>query len=269
MTTPARLFVQQDMTRGELCSLAQGTAAVFSARCPEKQTANEDAAALIPFDSTSGVLAVADGLGGAPAGEQASRLALEKIAESVEKARHDGIELRDAILDGIENANAAVAALANGSATTLAAVEIQNRSIRPYHVGDSVILLVGQRGKIKLQTISHSPVGYAVEAGFLGEEEALHHEDRHVVSNFIGAPDMRIEIGPTVQMAARDSLLVASDGLLDNLHVDEVVERIRKGPLQKVAGTVARDSIHRMADATPEHPSKPDDLTFIVYRGAG
>ena len=80
-------------------------------------------------------------------------------------------------------------------------MEISNGSVRPYHVGDSVILLVGQRGKIKLQTVSHSPVGYAVEAGVLDEVEAMHHQDRHVVSNFIGSPEMRIEVGAPLRLA--------------------------------------------------------------------
>ena len=46
-----------------------------------------------------------------------------------------------------------------------------------------------------------------VEAGWLDEEEALHHEDRHIVSNMIGAPNMRIEIGSVVRLAAHWGVL--------------------------------------------------------------
>ncbi len=60
-------------------------------------------------------------------------------------------------------------------------------ALRPYHVGDSTNLLTGQRGKLEFAMISHSPTGYAMEAGVLGEEEALVHEDRHDVSNLLGA----------------------------------------------------------------------------------
>ena len=77
---------------------------------------------------------------------------------------------------------------------------------------------------------------------------------------------MRIEIGPSLKMAPRDTLVLASDGLADNLHVDEIVERVRKGPLQRVVGHVAHDTLQRMRTPEPDHPSKIDDLTFIAYR---
>ena len=61
----------------------------------------------------------------------------------------------------------------------------------------------------------------------------MHHSQRHVVSNVIGSPDMRIEIGSAIEMDLRDTLVLASDGLSDNLHVTEIVEYVRKGPLEQ------------------------------------
>jgi serine/threonine protein phosphatase PrpC len=156
--------------------------------------------------------------------------------------------LRTAILNGIEQANRAVSELGVGAATTLAIVEISGGVARSYHVGDSMILAVGQRGRVKLQTVSHSPVGYAVEAGMLDEAEALHHEDRHLVSNFIGSAEMRIEIGPPLNLAERDTLLLASDGLFDNLYNDEIIERTRKGPLEQVVRSLAGECRQRMTE---------------------
>ncbi|NIL96927.1 MAG: SpoIIE family protein phosphatase [Planctomycetales bacterium] len=266
MTKP-RLFCEQDMSQAEVYPLNCGSAAVFTTRCPGKETVSEDAAALLPVGPDAAVLIVADGLGGHMAGERAARLAIEKVRDAVENFREEGgAELRDAILNGIETANRAVTELAGDAATTLAVVEIQGSLVRPYHVGDSVILLIGNRGKIKLQTVSHSPVAYAVEAGLLDEQEAMHHEERHLISNIIGSPSMRIEIGPSLKMALRDTLILASDGLADNLHVHEIVERARKGPLPQVAQRIARDTLQRMQEPTPDHPSKADDLTFIAYR---
>ncbi|MDZ7620076.1 MAG: PP2C family serine/threonine-protein phosphatase, partial [Patescibacteria group bacterium] len=60
--------------------------------------------------------------------------------------------------------------------------------------------------------------------------------------------------------------LLATDGLFDNLHTHEVVDHIRKGPLPRVARNLADQSHQRMTDPQPGLPSKPDDLTFIVYR---
>lgn len=249
-----------------------GTAAVFTTRSPQKETPNEDVAALWPVGIASGVLAVADGLGGHAGGERASRLAIETIQKSLQDSAasrtdtSDPVDLRAGILNGIEAANQAVRELGTGAATTLALVELQDNIIRPYHVGDSAILVTGQRGKVKLQTIPHSPIGYAVEAGLMKEEEAIHHEERHVISNVIGSDQMRIEIGPPTELAPRDTLLLASDGLFDNLLPDEIIETIRSGPLDEAVGVLVQTAQDRMAKQTGDAPSKPDDLTVIAYR---
>lgn len=262
----ARLYLSQEMEYGETMDFTMGMAGVFSCRSPNKETPNEDAAALIPVGLETGVLVVADGLGGMRSGEQASGLAVQVLKTEVQEAASQGLELRNGILNGIEKANHQISALGVGAATTLAAIEIQGRTVRPYHVGDSMIMVVGQRGKIKLQTVSHSPVAYAVEAGFLDESEAMNHEERHLISNMIGTTDMRIEMGATMNLAPKDTLLIASDGLFDNLHTDEIVERVRKGPLKNVLQLLAATCRDRMQGAGQDAPSKPDDLTFIVFR---
>ena len=262
----AHCYVDQNMQAPEIHPIAGGLASVMSIRCPDKQSPNEDAAALIPFDENSCVLAVADGVGGFPAGEQAAGLAIEALEASLEQSAREGQMLRTAILNGFENANRAVCELGVGAATTLAVVEIQDHTARPYHVGDSVILVVGGRGKMKLQSIPHSPVGFAVESGLLSEDDAMHHEDRHLVSNVLGTPDMRIDVGSVLQLAPRDTVLLASDGLSDNLHVSEIVEQIRKGPLEAGTRRLASVAVRRMTQAKSGQPSKPDDLTVLLFR---
>jgi serine/threonine protein phosphatase PrpC len=170
------------------------------------------------------------------------------------------------ILDGFEMANETIRALGVGAATTLAAVEIQGRWVRSYHCGDTGIVVVGQRGRVKQRTVDHSPTGYAVEAGVMNEREALRHEERHVVINMVGSPEMRIEMGPSLQLAARDTILIATDGLFDNLMLDVVIERIRKGSLRKAVAELAAAARRRMRAASESTPSKPDDLTIVAYR---
>lgn len=270
--TLGALLVEAQMNDVAAFEFLGGTAALFTTRSPQKETPNEDVAALWPVGQTSGVLAVADGLGGHAGGERASRLAIETIQKSLHEATSsppengEPIDLRAAILNGIEAANQAVRELGTGAATTLAVVEIQDRTIRTYHVGDSEILVTGQRGKVKLQTIPHSPIGYAVEAGLMKEEDAIHHEERHVISNVIGSDQMRIEIGPPTEMAPRDTLLLASDGLFDNLLPDEIIEAIRSGPLDRAIGSLVEVALRRMTSQSGSAPSKPDDLTVIAYR---
>jgi serine/threonine protein phosphatase PrpC len=238
-------------------AVAGGEAVAYTRRDPLKESENEDTVAVIPYGPAAAILVVADGAGGLPAGKRASFTAVSTLAESLRTAQDQTTLLRNAILNGIEAANAAVLALANGSATTLTVVTIEGRIARSY-----------QRGRIRLQTTAHSPTGFAVEAGFLDQREALHHEDRHLVSNFLGTTDMRIDIGAEVQLNPRDTVCVASDGLMDNVHVDEIIERVRKGALQKGIRSLVDIADERMHAVQENEPSKPDDLSLILFRKA-
>lgn len=249
-------------------AVAGGEAVAYTRRDPLKESENEDTVAVIPYGPEAAILVVADGAGGLPAGKRASFTAVSTLAESLHTAQDQTTLLRNAILNGIEAANAAVLALANGSATTLTVVTIEGRIARSYQVGDSEAIVVGQRGRIRLQTTAHSPTGLAVEAGFLDRREALHHEDRHLVSNFLGTADMRIDIGAEVQLNPRDTVCVASDGLMDNVHVDEIIERVRKGALQKGIRSLVDIADERMHAVQENEPSKPDDLSLILFRKA-
>jgi len=263
------LFTKVGEPRDDTAPLNRGQVAIFSARSPDKQSPNEDAAAVVPVNEHAAVLVVADGMGGSPAGQRASALAVEQMVAALREAAPDEPSLRAAVLNGIENANRAICGLGVGAASTLAVAEVWGDTVRPYHVGDSMILLVGQRGKVKLQTVSHSPVGYAVESGMLDAAEAMHHEDRHMVSNILGTPQMRIEIGSAVRLARYDTLMLATDGLLDNLHTAEIIARIRKGSLGRSLRALADEALRRMTAPQPGEPSKADDLTFVLYRRSG
>lgn len=260
------LSVPRDSDEVLLWSGCGVEAALYSRVAPGKDTPNEDSAGIIPVAGDSVVLAVADGCGGMRGGSQASALAIESLAEAILNDTSDSGGSRSQILDGFELANARILDLAIGAATTIAAVSFHGGSIRPFHVGDSMILVVGRNGRIKLETVSHSPVGLAVESGLMNEEEAIHHPDRHIVSNVLGDPEMRIEIGPTLPLAQNDTVVIASDGLFDNLLLEEVVDRIRKGSLREGLATLVTAARERMVAPVSDAPRKPDDLTAIAFR---
>ena len=243
-----------------------GDVYAYTCPAPNKEVSNQDTVAVIPYGPEAAVLVVADGAGGLPAGKRASATAVASLAASLHSAMEETMLLRTAILNGIDAANSAVQAIGNGSATTLTVITIEGRTLRSYQVGDSEAIVVGQRGLIKLQTTPHSPTGFAVEAGFLDEKEALHHEDRHLVSNFLGTTDMRIDVGAELRMNPRDTILLASDGLMDNVHLDEIIERVRKGPMADAAERVVSLAQRRMTGIAPAQPSKPDDLSLILFR---
>jgi serine/threonine protein phosphatase PrpC len=243
-----------------------GIIAVFSRSPPVYEKPNEDRLAVIPVNDESVVLVIADGVGGHSGGETASQIAVQEIQAAVTGALQESGELRSAILTGIENANTSIIATTSGAASTIAVVEINGNTVRTYHAGDSEILITGQRGKVKHQTLSHSPVGYAMESGLMDEGEAIMHEERHIVSNVLGSRDMHITIGSPVKMAAFDTLLAGSDGLFDNLHKQEIIEIIRKDSILACSQSLVQEATGRMLSEQTDHPSKFDDMSFIIFR---
>ncbi|MCA9079255.1 MAG: serine/threonine-protein phosphatase [Planctomycetaceae bacterium] len=269
----------------QILEIADGQAVCFSNVAPLKPTGNEDSWGAITVSRQSGLLAVADGLGGHRGGRAASQLVIDQLSSQAKALPQSGplpvlgdavlidnewepspLEMQMAILSAIEETNQELIRRGVGSATTLALVEVQGRAVRTYHVGDSEILVVGQRGRVKGRTVSHSPVGYARQAGILNETEAMYHEERHLVSNVVGIAEMRIEMGPRIELAARDTVLIASDGLFDNLYEQEIVEIIRKGQLEAGVRQLAELASSRMLLGQGGVPSKADDLTIVAFR---
>ncbi len=258
------IYAGIDLEAPQLVTLAGGQACVFTQRRPGRETPNEDAAAVIPGAGECCVLAVADGLGGLPAGDMAARAVLQHLAGEVSGLEGDA--QREAVLSALEQADASIQATGQGGATTVAVAAIDGDAVRTSMVGDSMVVVCGQRGRIKYCSVPHSPVGYAEASGMLDEAEAMFHAERHLVSNVIGMHGMHVEVGPLMRLAPRDTLILGSDGLFDNLYVGEVVELVRCGPLAAAAVRLLDACRRRMQDLSGERPHKPDDLTFILYR---
>ena len=249
------------MDEVQIAPFCLGTTALFSRRSPGKDTVNEDSCALIKrAGDDSGVIVLADGAGGHSGGDLASARAVESLVQFCAASEHENT--RVPILDAIEHANEALLQQGQGAATTLLAVEIEANKVRPYYIGDSTILITGQRGLIKFQSIAQSPVGYAIESGIADEVEMRASEDRHLVSNLLGTSELHMTVGPWIKLAQRDTLLLCSDGLTDNLFMDDIINSIRKGKLASAA-----NDLRSKVQANMEKPEgHPDDLSFVLFR---
>jgi serine/threonine protein phosphatase PrpC len=255
-----------DTSIGGLRRVADGAAAFYCSPCPGGSGRSEDALAIIPLAGDSALLVVADGMGGLPGGREAAAIAIDTLIGDLTESPPDPLVSRSRLLDAIEHANQRILDIGNGSATTLAVAEIGQGSVRAFHVGDSEIVVFGQRGRLRLQSVPHSPVGFAFHAGLLDETQAISHEDRHLVSNALGTRDMRIEVGSTVPLADHDTVVVCSDGLADNLTVGETIDGLRCGPLDKAFSGLVERAMQRMTEPRGDEPSKPDDISVIAFR---
>ena len=125
-----RLFLGHNASEIGMFHIAGGTACAYTRRAPGKETDNEDSLGLIPCGENTGVLVVADGLGGLPSGEQASSTAVQQVSQYITASCGDQLALREAILDGIEQANRIIVERGTGSGTTIAAAGIENLAVR-------------------------------------------------------------------------------------------------------------------------------------------
>jgi len=260
-----KLIFRNDHDRVEVDEYPFAHIATYSNPRPESAL-NEDACAIIPVKNGGIVLAVADGAGGMRQGHLAAATAINALVETLGRVETTSLDLRGYIIDAFELANQRILSDLNGSATTLAVVEIVGDRVRPYHVGDSMILLTGQKGLIKYRSTAHSPVGYALQSGLVNEKEAMQDEESHVVYNLVGTKDMSIEVGPPMSMAPRDTLIIASDGLRDNLPLETIVEGIRAGNLEKNCLKLMQQCRKVMLQGSNVVEGHPDDLTAIVFR---
>lgn len=263
-TLHPEVWLKTNQARCEHYQDASWRASVYSDRSPEKSSDNEDAVLIFPRCNGGLVMAVADGCGGLKKGELAAQLTIEALANTL--ANDDGSQasLRPQLLDAIDQANQEIREHHRGSACTLAVAELFDNCVRTYHVGDAQIAIIHARRGLRYISTSHSPVGYAVEAGVLGPREALQHQQRHVVSNFVGSSSMKIEIGPSCRVSRFDRILLASDGLFDNLFLTEITSRTKGRSLNNAMTSLVMLAQHRMRNQGVHLPSKPDDLTIAM-----
>ncbi len=236
----------------------------FAQRGPTKEK-NQDCLAAIDISDDCCVLAIADGVGGAPRGDEASCLAIQTLTERLAQAGPDEA-LRTTILDAFETAHERIRDMSAGAASTLVVMEINGNELRSYHAGDSGFLITGRGGRQKFKTLFHSPVSYAEEAGMITEAEAMEHPERHIVTSLLGVSGLSVTIGEPIRLARFDTLIAASDGLFDNLSIDEITHAVRIGRPMDAMQRLRGETTQRMSGVEQDKPFKPDDLSLLMFR---
>lgn len=168
------------------------------------------------------VFAVADGMGGARAGEVASAMTVAAL----HGLHGDGGDLTRAITDVNRRIHAAAAAdpTLAGMGTTVTAAILEGDTLTFGHVGDSRAYLL-RDGRLSQITDDHSLVGELIRRGALSPAEAERHPQRSVITRALGAEN-RVDIDVVrLHPEAGDVILLCSDGLTGMVH-DPEIERI-------------------------------------------
>ena len=226
---------------------------------------NEDATAALTLPDGSRLLAVADGLGGLPGGEVASRTALDTLVERLRaQPPPDPVE---GLHEAFEEANRQVRAQQHGArarmGTTLVAALVRGSQAWLANVGDSRGYLVAlDGGAAQRLTEDHSWVEEQIRAGLLDPDDSLAALNRHVITRAIGLDERAgtDTYGP-IALPDRCLLLLSSDGLHGVLD-DDAIGRV----VAESGSEYASELIEAVLDR-----GAPDNVSVALYvhRGNG
>ena len=180
-----------------------------------KRPLNEDS---FLADSERGIFAVADGVGGAEAGEVASQTAIEVLDEAF---RHQapGSDNEDLMELAIQRANASINQMAQDHAkfammaTTIVGLHLDGNVATIGHVGDSRLYRLTPAGQLLRETEDHSVVEEEVRAGRMTAEQAANHPSKNVISRALGAENS-VEVDmKVIEVDDGTEFLLCTDGI--------------------------------------------------------
>jgi serine/threonine protein phosphatase PrpC len=199
---------------------------------------NEDFAQVASYSTERGawsVLAVADGVGGGPLGELASRMAVEVVLEMLASSSWD--DPTSALRTAFDFANKRVGevGIKGRTATTMVVAAISpDASSTIANVGDSRAYLISNGEALQI-TADHSLVAARVAAGQMTAAEARVSQDRNLLIRAIGsAPDVDVDIFGPRKLVPGERLVLCTDGV-HGLIDDQAIARLASGPIQRSA----------------------------------
>lgn len=243
-------FLVADLTKGTTDFLEAGTATV---------------------GPRGSLFLVADGMGGAAAGEIASAMAADAVFEHLRSTwtasgTDSADDLADQLRQAVEAANARIHQYAiehpgsRGMGTTATVAAVFGGRLHLAQVGDSRAYLVRQGLAVQL-TKDQSLIQRLIDAGELTEEQAAHSERRNIILQALG-PDARIRVDVTYQDLRRgDVLVLCSDGLSGQVNREEIAEVATDRPDVAAVGS-------RLIELANERGG-PDNITAVVVRFEG
>ena len=218
------------------------------------------------IDAERGLFVLADGMGGAKAGEHASRIAVETVAETVRSTPERDSRL---LIRATEEANRRVLEAAQsdpsleGMGTTLVAALEIGAELAIASVGDSRAYMMDERG-LHVITDDQTWVNEVGRPLGLDEESLRHHPMRHVLTMAIGASAALTINHYRVPLATGNLVLICSDGLhgvLEAPHIEQILSGGRNG-------ASLEESCRQLIDAAKE-AGGPDNVTAVLMRKTG
>src|SRR5438309_4053404 len=234
---------------------------------------NPDDMREFPLGEHGLVLVVSDGMGGALAGDVASRMAIEAVRDVLMGTNTDGngcdpdsslVEcLRHATMEANKNIHykSLEDSRCSGMGATLTGAAVKDDKLDLIQVGDSrAYVLRGQQ--IRLATKDQSLVQQLVDVGQISEAEAETHMFRNVILQALGAQTELLPATARIQIRQGDTLLLCSDGLSGKLRNDEIRQIVSE------AGDDLAAACKALVDEA-NHRGGEDNITVVLARFTG
>ena len=226
----------------------------------ERRPLNEDS---FLADRERSIFAVADGVGGAEAGEVASQTAIEVLDEAF-RHQNDGGDVEDLMELAIQRANASIHQMAQDHvkfsmmATTIVALHVKGNVATFGHVGDSRLYRLTPDGNLHRETEDHSIVEEEVRAGRMTPEQAANHPSKNVISRALGAED-GVEVDmKTIEVEEGTEFLLCTDGITRHISDNELRQLlVVNDNLDDVCAQLKERCFERGAE---------DNLTVVLVR---
>lgn len=234
----------------------------------KKRTNNEDSCILFaPSDeglkeSRGTLFAVADGMGGASAGEYASRKTLEWVCKKYyEKSAH--MLVPQMLRVAVDSANEFVFNESesnpeySGMGTTLSAMVILGNWAYIAQVGDSRVYLLRDGRDIRQVTYDHSLVAEQIRNGLINENDARNHSLKNLITRAVGIKDT-VEVDLfAVELEQNDRLLLCSDGLSNMVSDENIQKCLLQNDMEQATSELLRHALDEGGQ---------DNITFITVR---
>ena len=220
-----------------------------------RRRANEDA-----FYARAPLFAVADGVGGAQAGEVASGIAVEVLQQGLPE---NGGSVEERLRARVEEANARITELSRaddehaGMATTLTVAYVGEHELSVAHVGDSRLYRL-RDGSFERLTDDHSMVEELVRQGKITPEEADEHPQRSIITRALGREAGVQPDSHTWPARDGDLYLLCSDGLTSMVSEADVAAMVRETPSLERAGRALVDAANAAGGR--------DNITVVLFR---
>lgn len=198
---------------------------------------NQDAYAVVPLGEDDVLCVVCDGMGGARAGNVASKLAADAFSREILRAYRPAMTAEAcemALRDALEIANRAVYEQSrsgeeyHGMGTTLVAAFVKNDVVIVLNVGDSRAYFFSREG-MRCLTTDHSLVELMVQRGELTREQAKSHPGKNLITRAVGTEETVICDIYTQEIIPENCLLLCTDGLSNLLADQEILFEVAHG----------------------------------------